>query len=62
MEHLRQSDQANFYLYTDSWCTFDFYARRGMRRAETVEMTLEFGQGPEDFEVYLYSGTPTLAP
>lgn len=62
MEHLSQSDQSNFYLFTDLWCTYQFYEQRGMLRAETVEMTLEFGQGPEDFEVYLYSGTPTLAP
>lgn len=57
MEHLRGHGRTDFYLYTDSLCTYQFYERRGMRRAAAQDLTLRFGEDTEKVGVYLYAGT-----
>ena len=58
LDHLRTHSRTEFFLYTDSLCTIEFYEARGMRRAAEEPMTLNFqdGTGDLDVGVYLYTG------
>lgn len=57
-DHLRTHERSEFFLYTDSLCSIEFYESRGMRRAAAVPMTLNFRDGTGDLEIfaYLYTG------
>lgn len=55
--HLQDHGRTDFYLYTDSWCTYQFYESRGMTRAAEQNLTLRFEDKPEAVGVYLYAGT-----
>lgn len=41
LEHLRTLGRKDFYLYTDSLCTYEFYEKQGMSRAAAEDMTLD---------------------
>lgn len=56
LDHLRACGRRDFYLYTDTWCTYEFYERQGMRRAAEETMTLRFGSDTEELGIYLYAG------
>jgi len=57
MARLREHGRTDFYLYTDSLCTFEFYERRGMRRAAEQDMTVRLDDEPSRLGVYLYTGS-----
>ena len=56
MEHLRARGRTDFFLYTDSLCTYEFYERRGMVRAAARDLALDVPGLPETVGVYLYAG------
>ena len=56
LRHLRHHGRTDFYLYTDSLCTYQFYEKRGMNRAAEQSINLTFRDGTETVGVYLYSG------
>ena len=56
LDHLRAHGRSDFYLYTDSLCTYQFYERQGMSRAAEREITLHLRDEPEPVGVYLYTG------
>lgn len=56
MEPLRGHDRSDFYLYTDSLCTYQFYESQGMTRAAEEAMTILLDGEPEGLDVYLYTG------
>ncbi|MBE6482028.1 MAG: GNAT family N-acetyltransferase [Actinomyces ruminicola] len=63
MEHLRAHGRTDFFLYTDSMCTYEFYERRGLMRVAAREQKLDVPGLPETVGVYLYAGeVPALAP
>lgn len=55
MNVLCANGRTDFYLYTDSWCTFQFYERKGMSRAAQEVVELSFGDVTEQVDVYLYT-------
>ena len=59
VEHLRSLGRTDFYLYTDSFCSFGFYDKQGMTRAssEGLNLVLDRGSNRETLGVYLYAGT-----
>lgn len=57
LDHLRSLGRSDFYLYTDSLCTFQFYEKQGMTRTASEDMNLVLDGKPEALGVYLYSGT-----
>lgn len=57
MEYLRAHGRSDFYLYTDSLCTFEFYERQGMTRAAAETIDLSFDDVSQQVGVYLYTGT-----
>ncbi len=57
VEHLRSHGRSDFYLYTDSLCTYQFYEKRGMTRAAEKDMNLVLDGTAETLGVYLYTGT-----
>lgn len=57
MRHLRSHGRKDFYLYTDSLCTFQFYEKQGMTRTVSQDMDLVLEGKPERLGVYLYSGS-----
>lgn len=57
MRHLRSLGRSDFYLYTDSLCTFQFYEKQGMTRIASQDMDLVLEGNPEHLGVYLYSGS-----
>ncbi|HMR49150.1 MAG TPA: GNAT family N-acetyltransferase [Arachnia sp.] len=59
LDHLRSLDRTDFYLYTDSLCSYGFYEKQGMQRASEQDMNLvlDSGQHHENLGVYLYTGT-----
>ena len=59
LDHLRSLGRSDFYLYTDSLCTFQFYEKQGMTRTASEDMNLVLAGKPEALGVYLYSGTAT---
>ncbi|WP_222127590.1 hypothetical protein, partial [Brevibacterium casei] len=59
LHHLRSLGRSDFYLYTDSLCTFQFYEKQGMTRTASEDMNLVLDGKPEALGVYLYSGTAT---
>ena len=59
LDHLRSLGRSDFYLYTDSLCTFQFYEKQGMTRTASDDMILVLDGKPEALGVYLYSGTAT---
>ena len=52
----RVGPRTDFYLYTDSLCTYQFYERKGMVRAAEEDMALRVEGLPGAVEVYLYTG------
>lgn len=56
MAHLRAHGRTDFYLYTDSLCTYQFYERQAMVRAAAEDMALQVEGLPSTVEVYLYTG------
>ncbi|MFJ9553952.1 GNAT family N-acetyltransferase [Nocardiopsis sp. NPDC101807] len=54
--HLREHGRKNFYLYTDSLCSYGFYEKRGMTRAASEDMRLRLDGREEDLGVFLYAG------
>jgi predicted N-acetyltransferase YhbS len=40
LDHLRSLGRSDFYLYTDSLCTFQFYEKQGMTRTASEDMNL----------------------
>ena len=59
LDHLRSLGRSDFYLYTDSLCTFQFYEKQGMTRTASEDMNLVLAGQHEALGVYLYSGTAT---
>ena len=59
LDHLRSLGRSDFYLYTDSLCTFQFYEKQGKTRTASEDMNLVLDGKPEALGVYLYSGTAT---
>ena len=59
LDHLRSLGRSDFYLYTDSLCTFQFYEKQGMTRTASEDMNLVLDGTPEALGVYLYSGPAT---
>lgn len=59
LTHLRGLGRTDFFLYTDSHCTYGFYEKQGMTRAAEQDMDLTFDGTPETIGVYLYAGTTT---
>ena len=59
LDHLRSLGRSDFYLYTDSLCTFQFYEKQCMTRTASEDMNLVLDGKPEALGVYLYSGTAT---
>ena len=57
LDHLRSLGRSDFYLYTDSLCTFQFYEKQGMTRTASEDMNLVLDGTPETLGVYLYTGT-----
>jgi predicted N-acetyltransferase YhbS len=57
LDHLRSLGRSDFYLYTDSLCTYQFYEKQGMTRTASEDMNLVLDGKPEALGVYLYSGT-----
>lgn len=56
MEHLRTHGRRDFFLLTDSLCTYEFCERRGMRRAAERNLELSVPGLPENVGVFLYAG------
>ncbi|QVQ52790.1 GNAT family N-acetyltransferase [Spiractinospora alimapuensis] len=56
MRHLRHHDRTDFYLYTDSLCSYGFYEKRGMTRTASEDMRLRLDGDVEDLGVFLYAG------
>lgn len=54
--YLRAHGREHYFLYTDSDCTFQFYERRGMVRAASLDISLTFAGKPQTLGVYLYAG------
>lgn len=59
LAHLRDNGRTQFYLYTDSLCSFGFYQKHGMIRAAEQDMTVRLDGRPEQLGVYLYTGSAT---
>lgn len=59
LQYLREHGRSQFFLYTDSDCTFQFYENRGMLRAASEDLHLRFDGKPETLGVYLYAGEVT---
>lgn len=57
LSHLKTLGRRNFFLYTDSHCTYGFYEKQGMTRAAAQDMDLTLDGEPETIGVYLYAGT-----
>lgn len=57
LDHLRLHGRTDFYLYTDSLCSYGFYEKQGMARAASQDMTVYLDRQPERLGVYLYAGT-----
>jgi len=62
LDHLRSHGRTDFYLYTDSLCTYQFYERQGMTRVAEQDITLHLDQTPQVVGVYLYAGTAGEGP
>lgn len=56
LAHLRAHGRSDFYLYTDTRCTYGFYEKQGMRRAAEKDMTILLDGAPEPLGVFLYAG------
>lgn len=54
--HLRSNGRKDFYLFTDSLCTYGFYDKHGMNRLAAREITVTLDGKPEPLEVFLYTG------
>lgn len=56
LEHLREHSRDDFYLFTDSRCSYRFYEKQGMTRAGSQDMTILIDGKPESLGVFLYAG------
>ncbi|MFC7330885.1 GNAT family N-acetyltransferase [Marinactinospora rubrisoli] len=56
LRHLRDHGRKDFYLYTDSLCSYGFYERRGMTRVASEDMTIRLDGNTEKLGVFLYAG------
>lgn len=61
MDHLRRHGRSDFYLYTDTRCSYGFYEKQGMTRAAAQDMTIRLDGKPEQLGVFLYAGTVDMA-
>jgi len=59
LNHLRQAGRNDFYLYTDTLCTYGFYEKQGMKRAASTDIRLDIPTLPSNVGVYLYTGKAT---
>ncbi|MFW6640321.1 hypothetical protein ACOALZ_09780 [Nocardiopsis algeriensis] len=57
VQHLRDLGRKDFYLYTDSLCTYGFYESRGMTRAASEDMKIRLNGTTKDLGVFLYTGS-----
>ncbi|MFW0785194.1 GNAT family N-acetyltransferase [Gordonia sp. CPCC 206044] len=57
LDHVRTRGRSDYFLYTDSLCTFEFYERQGMVRAASGDMTVYLDGQAETLDVYLYTGS-----
>ncbi|WP_238418997.1 GNAT family N-acetyltransferase [Gordonia sp. 'Campus'] len=57
LDHLRDRGRTDYFLYTDSLCTFGFYERQGMSRAGAGDMGVVLDGAPEKLGVYVYTGS-----
>ena len=57
LAHLREHGRDDFYLFTDTRCSYGFYEKQGMTRAGSREMTILLDGEPEPLVVLLYAGT-----
>lgn len=56
LDQLRTHSASNFYLYTDSLCTYGFYERHGMTRAAEEHLAVTLRGITQQLGVYLYIG------
>ncbi|WP_158247674.1 GNAT family N-acetyltransferase [Actinomyces qiguomingii] len=56
MNHLRTHGRKDFFLYTDSLCSYEFCEQRGLVRAASRELRLDVPDLPDRVGVYLYAG------
>ncbi|QAY69470.1 GNAT family N-acetyltransferase [Xylanimonas protaetiae] len=59
LDHLREHGRSDFYLYTDTRCSYGFYEKQGMTRAAAEDMTIRLDGTPETLGVFLYAGSAT---
>ncbi len=57
LNQLDTQDRTDFFLYTDSQCSYGFYEKHGMTRAAAEDMPVLLDGHPEVLGVYLYTGT-----
>lgn len=57
LAQLRKYDRDEFYLFTDTRCSYGFYENQGMTRAGSQEMTIYIDGKPEKLGVFLYVGS-----
>lgn len=57
LAHLHEHGRDDFYLFTDSRCSYGFYEKQGMTRAGAQDMTILIDGKPEPLGVFLYAGT-----
>lgn len=56
LRHLREHGRKNFYLYTDSLCSYGFYEKRGLTRTASGKVNIRLDGEPADLDVFLYAG------
>mgnify|MGYP000932595683 CR=1 FL=1 len=56
-EHMKEHGVRNFFLITDTDCTWQFYEARGMDREVSDSFSMDLRRGQHDLTTYLYSGT-----
>lgn len=56
IQHLREHDRKDFYLYTDSLCSYGFYEKRGMTRTASEDINIRLDGNDENLGVFLYAG------
>ncbi|MHA2789453.1 GNAT family N-acetyltransferase [Corynebacterium sp. S7] len=56
-DELQRHGQRDFFLYTDSECTWQFYEARGMRRVGFSSYASLLKESPAEIESYVYAGS-----
>ncbi|WP_018296532.1 GNAT family N-acetyltransferase [Corynebacterium lubricantis] len=57
LAELRRHKLSDFFLYTDSECTWQFYEARGMRRVGVSSYASLIDDSPREIESYVYAGS-----